>query len=318
MELEFRCSGGSYTIRMNWIAYIDDSRSDSGIKEYVLAGYLATKDTWKKFEEEWLATLAQSPQIDHFHCVEAYNLRGSFRGWTITERDRKISALAGIVGRHELLSLDCRLSQVAHANILAPVAPFDLRSPYFLLFYTAIATAARLLDAKGYKGSIEYVFDGQGRLGNNTSLWSRSMRASQPAALQSYWTKTPKFEDDEATPGLQAADALAWHLRRGRMPEYSSEIRPVLDLLRGSTHIEASIPDELLHAWAEKFAGVPGINEVRDRKGSVRDIFEAAEQYIGSLPETEQDHAFRQFTNWIEQLAKRNPASQVATNGKQS
>ena len=82
--------------------------------------------------------------------------------------------------------------------------------------------------------------------------------------------------------------------------------------------MEASIPDELLHAWAEKFAGVPGINEVRDRKGSVRDIFEAAEQYIGGLPETEQDHAFRQFTDWIERLVKRNPSSQGATNGKQS
>lgn len=290
---------------MNWIAYIDDSRSDSGIKEYVLAGYVAPHDTWIRFQKEWLTTLSLPPQIGHFHCVEAYSLRGQFRGWTPADRDEKVLALAKIIARHEFLSLDCRLSQLAYAKFLSSVAPFDLRSPYFPLFYSMIATAARMLRAKQYSGSIQFVFDGQGGLGNHTSIWFRSVRASLPAALRQYLSKAPTFEDDKVAPALQAADALAWHLRRSRMPEYSSENRPALDLLRGSTHAEAWIPDELLQAWAQRFATMPGIDSVRNRKGSVRKTFEAAEEYIGRLPEDEQDRAFNQFTNWIEELAKR-------------
>jgi PAS domain-containing protein len=162
-----------------------------------------------------------------------------------------------------------------------------------------------MLRANKCAGSIQFVFDGQGGLGNNTSIWFRTVRASLPAALRLYLSKAPTFEDDKTTPALQASDALAWHLRRSRMPEYSSENRPVLDLLRGSTHAEAWIPDELLQAWAQRFATMPGITSVRNRKGSVRKTFEAAEAYIGRLPEEEQDRAFNQFTNWIEQLAKR-------------
>jgi hypothetical protein len=290
---------------MNWIAYIDDSRSDTGIKEFVLAGYVAPQDSWTRFRRDWLKALSQHPKIGHFHCVEAYNLRGQFRGWTPTDRDEKVLALAKIIARHELLSLDCRLSQLAYAKILSPVAPFDIRSPYFPLFYGVIATAARMLRAKKYSGSIQFVFDGQGGLGDNTSIWFRSVRASLPAVLRPYLSKAPIFEDDKVAPALQAADALAWHLRRSRMPEYSSENRPVLDLLRGSTHVETWIPDELLQTWARRFASMPAIDSVRGRKGSVRKTFEAAEEYIGRLPEEEQDRAFNQFTNWIEQLAKR-------------
>lgn len=289
----------------DWTAYIDDSRSDSGVKEYVLAGYVATGDTWDRFQKEWVATLFNPPRIDHFHCVEAYNLRGQFRGWTCSERDDKVSTLAKIIARHDLRSIDCRLSQAAHARILAPVAPYDLRNPYFPLFYGLIANTARLLRAENCSGKIRFIFDGQGGLGKNTSVWFRSVRSSLPAELGSYLSDAPKFENDKAVPALQAADALAWHLRRSRMPEYTSEKRPALDMLRGSVHAEAHIPDELLQAWAERFARMPGIDSVRDRNGSVRKTFEAAEEFIERLPREQQDAAFGQFTTWIERLAKR-------------
>lgn len=83
--------------------------------------------------DDWDRMLKESPAIEYFHATEAESLKGQFAGWTEEHRDAKVLSLAEVIGRHPLHSFDCRMDQASFEEILLPVCPYDLRSPYFVL-----------------------------------------------------------------------------------------------------------------------------------------------------------------------------------------
>jgi hypothetical protein len=62
------------------------------------------------------------------------------------------------------------MSQEAFELILRPERPFDLRSPYFILFHSVMMMAARQLDILKIDVPINFVFDEQGRMGAEALL----------------------------------------------------------------------------------------------------------------------------------------------------
>jgi hypothetical protein len=99
-------------------AFIDDSRSVTGDKEFVLAGYMTTAPQWMKFADEWEGVLFEPPRIDSFHMVDARGLTGGFEGWNGAARDKKILRLAAVIERCTMMSFDCRVSQASFNRIL--------------------------------------------------------------------------------------------------------------------------------------------------------------------------------------------------------
>ena len=68
---------------------------------------------------------------------------------------------------------------------------------------------------------------------------------------------TPIFRDDKKMFPLQAADLLAWHLRR---EAEKNETLPVLDALRTSgRHPIIRIDESTLEAMADKLSRIPGL-----------------------------------------------------------
>lgn len=133
-----------------------------------------------EFSDDWDNVLHESPSIEYFHVTEAESLKEQFAEWTEEQRDAKVLALAKVIGRHPLYSFDCRMDQASFEEILLPVSPYDLRSPYFMLFQSVMGIVVRHMESLGITTPVDFIFDNQGRVGTEALLWYGPFKAMQP------------------------------------------------------------------------------------------------------------------------------------------
>jgi hypothetical protein len=265
---------------------------------------MTTAEQWMKFSDDWEAVLQQSPAINGFHAVEAQSLKDEFLGWSPEARDEKVFQLARVIEAHPLLSFDCRMSHEAFERILRPVSPYDLRNPYSVLFQSVMITATRQLLLLGIDLPIDFVFDEQGKVGMDALLWYGTFRAGLQPELRNLLGSRPIFKTDKELIPLQAADCLAWHLRRSREEQFMHENRPALPLLLKAKHVGMEVSEENLHLWADQFSKlVP--KEDRLRKGaSVVQSMKKVEEHIKQLPREKQNEEYERFNEAMEQILK--------------
>lgn len=114
------------------------------------------------------------------------------------------------------------------------MAPFPLKQPYFSCVWGIIRTAADYhlhLSPDIPARTIpvpppEFVFDEQGGLGTDAVLWYQWFKQGQEPAVAAMMGDQPIFGDDKMVT-LQAADMLAWYLRRRH--ERPDEPPPMLE-----------------------------------------------------------------------------------------
>lgn len=250
-------------------AFVDDSRSSVNGRNFILAGYVHSAERWLRFSDDWKAALDAPPKIDYFHMVEAENLRDEFKNWSAPDRDAKINKLGKVIYKHNPWSFECWVSESAFNEIVRPVAPYDLKNPYMVCFYGAIVTVARFHASKAITAPVDFVFDEQGGLGAFAVFWYDWIKQRQDPPIAKLLGSTPVFRDDKKVLPLQAADLLAWHLRRRKESRNVSEKRHVMKYIFGN-HVEATINEETLRLLAQKMARIPGAKEVQSKKASIR------------------------------------------------
>jgi hypothetical protein len=256
--------------------YVDDSASEQDDKILLLAGYVQEAKTWSAFSDDWRKVLESIPSIKYFHMVEAENLRDEFRGWTPTNRDLKIDALADIIVKYQPWSIECSVSRANYQRIIEPVAPYNLRYPYFPCFYGIVLHLAQWHAARKQNDPsldmppVDFIFDEQGAIGVESVLWYQFIKSIQTPIIQSYLGGTPVFKDDKKILPLQAADLLAWHLRRRKEKRNQNEVRPIMEKLIPLRHAEVNIGRELLNQMAQEMSQVPNVEMTRGKKNSVR------------------------------------------------
>ena len=258
-------------------AFVDDSSSDVGDRRLFLAAYINGAEQWLAFGHEWRAVLEEPPKLGYLKMAEAQNLSGQFRGWSPAERDAKVLRLGKVIAAHRPWSVHCSISRADYTRIVAPVAPFPLKQPYFSCFWGIIRTAAdyhlqldrsRPLDTLPVP-PVDYVFDEQGGLGTDAALWYRWLKEGQEPAVAAMMGDQPIFGDDKEMVALQAADMLVWHLRR-RHERGLGEPLPILDLLT-SDGAYREIPTSMLEHWAREFKRAPGYLAGADKARMARD-----------------------------------------------
>ena len=262
-------------------AFVDDSRSEVDGQNLVLAGSVHNAKTWSRFCNDWQAALDANPAIEYFRMAEAQNLSGQFRHWTGEARDAKVLTLGKIIRKHDPVSFECWMSQQSFNKIVKPVAPYDLKSPYFMCFYGAIITPARFYASEKIKTPVDFIFDDQGGLGDFVALWYRHIKEWQNPAVSALLGNPPIFGDDKKVLPLQAADLLAWHLRRLRESRNAMERRPVCDYLSG-THIESWVPEELLRMEAQKMSAITAGKQLHTKNTSIRRLLKGVKTYLAN------------------------------------
>jgi hypothetical protein len=94
--------------------------------------------------------------------------------------------------------------------------------------------------------------------------------ASQPRAVQKTLSKDPIFRDDKLVLPLQAADMLAWHIRRRYADDPTAYAVPKqLDAV--GMHMATDISARQLESIAKGFSEVPGVRSVQ-RRGTWKQV----------------------------------------------
>jgi len=240
-------------------AYFDDSASEQDERLFVLAGYVHSAESWLAFSDDWQAALDAHPRIEYLHMVEAENLRGPFKGWSHVEKDRKVDAMASVIAKYAPWSIECSVSRSVFEKILKPTTPYEIRGHYFPCFYAVIIRLAQMHVSMGHTLPIDFIFDEHGAIGAEAAVWYEAIKSMQSPEVSRVLGSSPIFRDDVKVLPLQAADLLAWHLRRMRERRNQNEQRPVVDKLLPLLHGKLELTPDMLADLAEQMSRVPNI-----------------------------------------------------------
>ncbi len=248
-------------------AFIDDSGSAVGDRRLFLAGYLNRTDKWALFDDAWSEELRAAPAIDYLHMVEAGQFRGQFarrHGWNEKARAEKLNSLAWVIQHLEPISFQISIDRSHFYNVLEPVSPRGLANPYFVSCSALVATLAQEAARSGEKGKIEFIFDDQDGVDDDIDLYFDSMMEGISNQARRCIHKKPIFRSDRDFVGLQAADFLAWHIRREH-EEVGFPNMPMAEKLRGQSHFVSEIPNSYIDAWADHHRQQPGVESLRSK-----------------------------------------------------
>jgi hypothetical protein len=109
---------------------------------------------------------------------------------------------------------------------------FDV--PYAVLFYQMMKSVADFQVKSDELGSfgylpVDFIFDEQGAAESKCLKWYHPLKDKVAEPHKTMMSNTPQFKDDRQVMPLQAADMLAWHLRREY--QFPDEERPTAGLL---------------------------------------------------------------------------------------
>jgi hypothetical protein len=194
--------------------YTDDSGSDGTRPPFVLAAYLLEAEKWADFSDEWKIELGRNPKIKYFKMNEAASGDGEFLGVPIEFRRYKIRNLLAIIKKHNLEGIDIHISWEDYRAHLETNAPENV-TPYGLLFFGLLDALERYQVKKGiYPEKMELAFDEQGKAGQLAIMFYSMLKAQNRLPAENMISGTPRMLDDVVYVPLQAADMLAWTIRR--------------------------------------------------------------------------------------------------------
>ncbi len=192
-------------------AFVDDSGSGGDSTWYVLAGYVGTVCDWIGFEPAWRVALENPPRIEYFKASEAESLKELFAGFTRDQANAKIDALIEVIARHAQRAIIVRTRQKDYNEIIKPKIPEIWDDAYYFLFPSFISAVLTMEKYFGSGEPAEFVFDSSERLDKRaTQQYSQLLDLPQYAGrMVNVW-----FRDEKDFLPLQAADLLAWQVRR--------------------------------------------------------------------------------------------------------
>jgi hypothetical protein len=233
--------------------FIDDSgKNDPPV--FVLGGVIARQESLPLFAREWAEVLARAPAVPHFKMKDANGRRGAFKGMSIADRDAKLTALAEVVRKHVLATVAVTVRHEDYQRIYEGQMMRWMDRPYQMLFHLVITTAYKLRNELGLSDRASFVFDRQ--LEHEAALRESfaAMKKNMLPELAGFLASDPRHADDKDELPLQAADMIAWHVRRSWKDGAAA-----LKAASAAGPILAEIPrkhDLFTAAWLQYFAGV--------------------------------------------------------------
>lgn len=252
-------------------AYTDDSASEKGDRRLFMAGYLNRAENWALFSDAWDEQLRAAPSIDYLKMVEATNLRDQFarkKGWTEQARDEKLRGLARVIRHFRPVSFEFSINREKFYSVVKPVSPRGLGNPHFTCCLGVVSAVTRYADSQKIKLPIDFIFDQQDGVAEDIGLLFEEIKKGLPKGARKLISAPPIFMDDKDRQfmPLQAADMLAWHVRREREVCIPPERLPMANLLRAdSGHLMSELDETMMHRWAHHHSQLPGIPQLQSK-----------------------------------------------------
>jgi len=202
---------------LRYQAFLDES---FGTDEYVMAGHIASAAKWSLFAKEWeellpFGTIAPNGK-HHFKMSEMAAL---------PERMVRVPAFYRLIEEHVFISISCRMKlsdlkgAVSHIKetYLANRIRVDLgdwENPYYALFRGLIdgfhTNRELVKEDVALDEPVDFIFDDKTEKAVILSQWESYLSYRD---VRRYYGATPRFESDQISLPLQAADLWAWQVR---------------------------------------------------------------------------------------------------------
>jgi hypothetical protein len=210
--------------------------------------------------------------IRYLKMSEANALTGQFEGWSKEAREKKLRGLTRVIRHFEPMSFEFSVSLEEHDRIVKPSSPRGLGNVHFSCILGVTFSVARCVHGQGASVPIEFIFDQQHGVGEDFQFFFESLKEGLARGPRSLIHGVPAFKDDRECLPLQAADMLAWHIRREHDVCTPPATLPMADLLRNARgHLVSAIDEPTLRAWSEHFDTLPGVPLIQ-RKKDWRDL----------------------------------------------
>jgi hypothetical protein len=267
-------------------AFIDESATDSLDRRLFLAGYIMTTDRWATFSQVWDMGLKFGRSIEYLRMVEANSLRGQFWGWSAEDRDAKLNNLSAIIALFQPISFEMSVSRADYATLVTPVSPRGLGRPEFACTMAIVSIVAEFAAKMPEPLTVDFIFDEQDGVSDDVTMFFSSLKDALPTHVRESINGTPIFRDDKKMRPLQAADMLAWHIRKDYEQGGERWSHPMLDRLMSDMHIADSLDRELLEKWGRDEAWLLGIDKLQGKADwkRVKSTIAAMKSPIGALP----------------------------------
>lgn len=190
--------------------YIDDSgKNDPPV--FILAGFVATIDSWVEFSRRWRDALGGLP---YFKMKDANRCNGVFKGFSHAERDQKLIELASIIRDQVEFGIAIAIPHDAYNRVFTGKMMKAYDTPFTLTHSLMMNRVHKFLTEVGNHDEVDVIFDRQ--LDNEKDIIASAELGQEkmfPDVRRRFPT-LPSFADDKRALPIQAADMLAWHIRR--------------------------------------------------------------------------------------------------------
>jgi hypothetical protein len=198
---------------------------------------------------------------------EANALVGEFGGWTTQARDEKLRGLLRVIRHFEPLSFEFSVSREQHDRLLRPVSPRGLANAHFTCCFGIISSVLRFVAESKQEVPVEFIFDEQRGVSDDIELFIDYMMRNVLRDARRLIKGRPSFKNDRQFLPLQAADMLAWHLRREHEMFGRTGGLPMADNLRSADgHLMAAVDETMIKSWASQFSVMPGVSALQGPK----------------------------------------------------
>lgn len=198
-------------------AYIDDSYNKDGI--FVLAGYIARASAWAQFSKEWEEMLpAGTPNKNGRNHFKMSEMAMS------PDRMARVSGFYRIIENHTTAAISCKIdiSELRRARERIYVPDVDIDWGFWGNTYK-VAFRCLLDMFHTYREKfphvvpldeqVDFYFDDQTEKRDILAAWDDYI-LNRPPEIREFYGATPRFENDKVFLPLQAADFLAWWVRK--------------------------------------------------------------------------------------------------------
>ncbi|MBI1750058.1 MAG: DUF3800 domain-containing protein [Acidobacteria bacterium] len=212
-------------------AYVDESGGSGQGAVLVFAGFIGEAQEWARFSSGWSTCLGGGKGIAYLRMHDAAHLTGEFTGWQKKERDEKLRSLARTLNAYRVRSIHFAIDLPAFQNGMAEHWARPHKNPYFLGYLLMLAGVCVDAQDWGYKEQVEIIFDEHVIFSQRVKLWYplfKEMWDGYDPELAALYPSEPLFRDDKTFPPLQAADLMAWLLRKSYAGEGDNDFARII------------------------------------------------------------------------------------------
>jgi hypothetical protein len=222
-------------------SYFDESAVDGGGPISAVGGLLLNGSQYKWLESDWNQAIADSGIGKALIHMKDFGDHGDLASFPIDEKRALLTNLARIINNRKRISIGSTLTPDQYRNHFSFLHKKEGLSIHTSCFLLAAVCQGKWCEEIGYVGDIPFMLD-QGCPDRKDIEIAHAYLTNEFPAYQPDFPSHAgglTWENDEKFPSLQAADVVAWAVRRkaAEMP-FNKGTEPLLEIF-DNTHFDA-------------------------------------------------------------------------------